>query len=231
MRRLSEGPSSRMTKVSIYRGIRDDREDDECGVQRQQEDRRALAASTASRSSGRRSTPTSDPRHPGAGEDPPAYGEMFRAGAGGKSPHIIAYPNVRITRRVLELEDSTRLNPHAREDLALTRCGLRCSNPAQASEPGLVAASPGVGPRHEDLRGDESADARSGEETATSLAELGLRPCHLIRRAHGVASGAMSRSVRPLRARPVLLRPRAPGSTRLRSRRVHCAARSPRQRR
>lgn len=154
-----------------------------------------------------------------------------RAGAGGKSPHIIAYPNVRITRRVLELEDSTRLNPHAREDLALTRCGLRCSNPAQASEPGLVAASPGVGPRHEDLRGDESADARSGEETATSLAELGLRPCHLIRRAHGVASAAMSRSVRPLRARAVLPRPRAPGSTRLRSRRVHCAARSPRQRR
>ena len=80
-----------------------------------------------------------------------------RAGAGGKSPHIIAYPNFRVIRRVLELEDSIRLNPHAREDLALTRGGLRCCNPARASEPGLVAASPGVGRRREDLRGDESA--------------------------------------------------------------------------
>jgi len=74
-----------MTKVMIYRRIRDDLEDDEFGVQRQEEDRRALAASMASRSSGRRSTPTSAPRHPGAGEDPPACGEMFaraRARAG-----------------------------------------------------------------------------------------------------------------------------------------------------
>ena len=77
--------------------------------------------------------------------------------AGAESPHIIANPNFRVTRRALQLEDSIRLNPHAREDLALTRGGLRCCNPARASEPGLVAASPGVGRRREDLRGDESA--------------------------------------------------------------------------
>lgn len=55
--------------------------------------------------------------------------------------------------------------------LVLTRGRFQRCDAAEASERGLVAASSGVRPRDEDLRGDESADARFIEESGADLTD------------------------------------------------------------
>ncbi len=95
----------------IYCRISDDREGDELGVQRQEEDCRALAAKMGLEVVGVKidndigaSTRTAKAkiRH--------AYADMIARARAGEFQHIIAYSNSRITRRVLELEDLIRLH-------------------------------------------------------------------------------------------------------------------------
>ncbi|MDQ1130900.1 recombinase family protein [Microbacterium sp. SORGH_AS_0888] len=95
----------------VYCRISDDREGDELGVQRQEEDCRALAAKMGLEVVGVKidndigaSTRTAK------GKVRHAYADMIARARAGEFQHIIAYSNSRITRRVLELEDLIRLH-------------------------------------------------------------------------------------------------------------------------